>query len=215
MIDRFTLSVPLAGCALFAALVLTEIERPAPALPLAPQPVEHSEPPPALHRMPSAPAVEPVAEILARPLFSSTRRPPTATGDANTDTGLDDTRLTGIVIEPGHRLAIFAPNGAKALMVTEGGTVAGWRVDSITPQEVSLSGPDGTKTLQPKFDPNLVPPPEPAPTPPAPPPPEARPPRPGGVERPAVPLPRAARPPRPGIPGYNPGAARLRELRRR
>lgn len=43
------------------------------------------------------------------------------------------------------------------MVVTEGGTIGGWRVDSITPSEVSLSGPGGTKTLQPKNDPNLTP----------------------------------------------------------
>ncbi len=43
------------------------------------------------------------------------------------------------------------------MVVTEGETVSGWRVDSITPREVSLSGPGGTKTLQPKIDPNLTP----------------------------------------------------------
>ena len=69
-----------------------------------------------------------------------------------------DTRLAGIVTEPGHRFAIFAPTGAKPMIVTEGDTVSGWRVDSITPREVSLSGPGGTKTLQPKIDPNLAPP---------------------------------------------------------
>jgi general secretion pathway protein N len=65
-------------------------------------------------------------------------------------------RLTGIVTEPDHHLAIFAVNGAKPLRVTEGEAVSGWRIESITPREVSLSGPGGTKTLEPKLDPNLV-----------------------------------------------------------
>ncbi len=39
--------------------------------------------------------------------------------------------------------------------------MSGWRVERINPREVSLSGPSGTKTLQPKFDPNLTPPPIP------------------------------------------------------
>jgi len=72
-------------------------------------------------------------------------------------------RLTGIVTEPEHHVAIFAVNGAKPLRVTEGEAVSGWRIESITPREVSLSGPGGTKTLEPKLDPNLVqqPPPQP------------------------------------------------------
>ena len=72
-------------------------------------------------------------------------------------------RLTGIVTEPEHHVAIFAVNGAKPLRLTEGEAVSGWRIESITPREVSLSGPGGTKTLEPKLDPNLVqqPPPQP------------------------------------------------------
>ena len=100
-----------------------------------------------------------MATILARPLFSTTRRPPPAQRrPGGRHSTFDDTRLAGIVTEPGHRFAIFAPAGAKPLIVSEGDTVSGWRVDSITAREVSLSGPGGTKTLQPKIDPNLAPP---------------------------------------------------------
>jgi hypothetical protein len=101
---------------------------------------------------------------LARPLFSSTRRPPQAAADSATDSDLADMRLTGFVTEPEHHRAIFAVNGAtKPLRLTEGEALSGWRIESITPHEVSLSGPGGTKTLQPKLDPNLVqkPPPQP------------------------------------------------------
>ena len=101
-----------------------------------------------------------VATALARPLFSSTRRPPQdASGGAAADSDLSDARLTGIVTTPRHRIAIFAVSGDKPLKVAEGDAVSGWRIESITPREVSLSGPSGTKTLQPKLDPNLVPPP--------------------------------------------------------
>src|SRR5207245_4202263 len=68
-----------------------------------------------------------------------------------------DARLTGIVTEPGRRIAIFAISGATLMRLLEGEAVSGWRIESITPREVSLSGPSGTKTLQPKLDPNLVP----------------------------------------------------------
>ncbi len=136
-------------------------------------------------------------------MFSPSRRPPQGnTAKAAEDGGLADLRLAGIVIEAGRRFAIFAPEGAKALTVTEGETVSGWRVESISPREVALSGPDGTKTLQPKFDPNLAPPPEPAAAPPqvvvAPPNIRAAP----GIV------------PQPGAPVFIPGQARLRQLRR-
>ena len=80
------------------------------------------------------------------------------------DLDLADTRLTGIVTEPGRRMAIFAVNGEKLLRVAEGDAVSGWRIESIAPREVSLSGPGGTKIMQPKMDPNLVPPPGQPPT---------------------------------------------------
>ena len=161
MIDRLVLVLILAGCALFAAIIAAEIT----ATPdsgltatVASPSSEASLPP--TRQQPRGRYDELLATILARPLFSATRRPPPRGGnDTTAESGLTDTRLAGIVIAPGHRIAIFAPNGAKALVVGEGETVSGWRVESITPREVSLSGPGGTKTLQPKFDPNLAPPP--------------------------------------------------------
>ena len=163
MIDRLVLVLLLAGCALAAAIITAEMAR----TPDRDDPVSIASPPPE----PAPPSTRPeppgrynelLATILARPLFSNTRRPPPRGGDnATADSGLADTRLTGIVVVPGHRIAIFAPLGAKALVVSEGETVSGWRVERINPREVSLSGPSGTKTLQPKFDPNLTPPPSP------------------------------------------------------
>ncbi|HTV46470.1 MAG TPA: hypothetical protein VMF05_14250 [Stellaceae bacterium] len=191
MIDRLALPLLLLLCGLFAAVVVAELR------PASTEPAQADAAIPAPKPLPAPPLREAdsgydtlMATTLARPLFSSTRRPPVQnSGDAADDSGLADTRLAGILIEPGHRIAIFAPTGAKAVTVTQGQTVGSWRVDSITPVEVSLSGPDGTKTLQPKFDPNLVPP--------ATPPFVNRPAEPGGfaVARPGV---------RPGLPpGFN------------
>jgi hypothetical protein len=163
MIDRLVLVLLLAGCALAAAIITAEMARP----PDRDDPVSKAASPPEAapaSTRPESPGRynELLATILARPLFSNTRRPPPRGGDdATADSGLADTRLTGIIVVPGHRIAIFAPLGAKALVVSEGETVSGWRVEHINPREVSLSGPSGTKTLQPKFDPNLAPPPSP------------------------------------------------------
>jgi hypothetical protein len=41
---------------------------------------------------------------------------------------------------------------ARPLALTEGQTVSGWQIDSITPEEVSLTGPSGTKILRPNPD---------------------------------------------------------------
>lgn len=198
MTDRFALYLLFAGCVLFGAIIFVEI---------APAGGDHAavievparpEAAPAVRREPSAKLDERLATALARPLFSSSRRPPqTADDNAATDSELSDTRLTGIVTEPGRHIAIFVLSGAaKPLTVTEGETVSGWRIESITPREVSLSGPSGTKTLQPKVDPNLAPPPGAPPGPPPAPPPNAA--NVGARVR-AQPAAAAPMPPRPGV----------------
>ncbi len=99
-------------------------------------------------RQPNAPLpINPlVATILGRPLFSPDRRPP----EAPRDTGADfkDKRFAGIVIEPDRRLAIFAVTGAKPIAVTEGDTVDGWRIESITADEIALVSAQGSRTLR-------------------------------------------------------------------
>jgi general secretion pathway protein N len=160
MIERLPLFSVLAGCALFAGILVAEISAvPAPETEAAGAAPPRAEPslPPVLPEV-SSQYDAMVATIFARPLFSPTRRPSPRNDGPAADSDFADTRLAGIVTEPGHRFAIFAPSGAKPLVVSEGDTVSGWRVDSINPREVSLSGPGGTKTLQPKIDPNLVPP---------------------------------------------------------
>jgi len=118
---------------------------------------------PAMKGEQARPAVQPrtanalVATTLAQPLFSPTRRPPeTAKSDASLDPTLNDVRLTGIVIEPDRQLAIFAVTGAKPRTLSVGEALNDWKLDSISPEEVSLSGPGGTRTLQPKVDTTLV-----------------------------------------------------------
>ena len=106
-----------------------------------------------------------IAAALASPLFSSTRHPPEASGVSDAaDPGLTNVRLTGIVIEPDRRIAIFAVTGGKPLVLTEGEAVQNWRVDSISPEQVSVIGPNGTRILEPKPDVNAVRPRPPAPT---------------------------------------------------
>jgi hypothetical protein len=112
---------------------------------------------PVAHRQPSLRVNELLETALARPLFSSTRRPAQSAGaDGAADTDLSDKRLAGIVTAPGHHIAIFAVNDAKPLTLTEGENVSGWRIETIGPIEVSLSGPGGYKTLRPKPDPTLA-----------------------------------------------------------
>jgi hypothetical protein len=86
-----------------------------------------------------------------------TQHPPeAASSDHAGDLRPSDVRLSGIVIEPDRRIAIFAVNNAKSVILLEGEALDDWRVESISPQQVSLSGPSGTMTLKPKSDSNLV-----------------------------------------------------------
>jgi hypothetical protein len=105
---------------------------------------------------PSAePSLPPVEVKPSAP--QATRRPPKpASSDNAADPRLPDVRLTGIVIERDRRLAIFAVTGTRTLVLSEGEALKDWRLDSISPQKVSLSGPAGTMTLE-LFSPGPLP----------------------------------------------------------
>lgn len=166
MTQRLVMLLLVAGCLLFGVMIFVELEAAGADDAIVAEVGARAEAPAAIHRQQSPRLEELVATALARPLFSSTRRPPqsAAAGGAG-DSDLGDRRLTGIVTTPGHRLAIFAVTGDKPLTVAEGDEMSGWHIESITPREVSLTGPSGTKVLLPKVDPNLAPPPAPAPIP--------------------------------------------------
>jgi hypothetical protein len=190
MISRLAIYLLLAGCLVFGGIVFIELQ---PAATDEPAPSEVSRGPnmpSAVHRPQSARLEELLATVLGRPLFSSSRRPSqTAANDGGGTSDLADTRLTGIVTEPGRSIAIFAVNGAKPLKLTEGEAVSGWRIESITPREVALSGPGGAKTLAPKNDPSLAASPS-----------GLVPGAPAAVRPPVAPSPAAAPPARPDVP---------------
>ena len=202
MIDRFVTYLLIAGCLVFGAVVLLELQPAASDTAASNEVSRQPDTTSTVHRQPSTRLDELLAVALARPLFSSTRRPPQTAATDNTSSDLADMRLTGIVTEPDHHVAIFAVNGAKPLKVSEGEAVSGWRIESITPHEVSLSGPGGTKTLEPKLDPNLVqqPPPQPPAANPAARPPAQPPAANTAARQSAQPAPGINLPPRPGTP---------------
>src|ERR1700731_2455576 len=141
----------LAGSAIFAVLLFVELGD------TADQPT--ALPSTARTKIPEAPAAQRpqgealVQTTLAQPLFSPTRSPPhQPTGDRSSGPQLPNLRLSGIVIEPEHRLAIFAVPGSKPLARAEGETINEWRLDSIGLNQVSLSGPTGITTLDPRSD---------------------------------------------------------------
>jgi hypothetical protein len=97
-----------------------------------------------------------VSTTLARPLFSSSRRPPQITREKRPITSdLSGMRLAGIVVAPERRIAIFAVTGGKPLVLAEGQNMGSWRIETILPRQVSLSSESGPRTLEPKSDSTL------------------------------------------------------------
>jgi hypothetical protein len=154
MIDRIT-ALWLAGSVLLAVALPFEFRSnlSATAEPEKPSPKSDEAPTVQKDRPPIS---QLIATILARPLFSPTRRPPEAEATDHSETSLSDMRLTGIMITPDQRVAIFAPASGKPLVRSEGDMISDWRIESIDGQSVSLTGPGGATTLEPKADPNLV-----------------------------------------------------------
>ena len=206
----------LAGCVAFAGLILVELDSASGDSPVFEPAPPQGEPKPAAPRVQEPRVDDLVSTALAGPLFSPTRRPPEMAPSSDAaDPGLPDVRLTGIVIEPDRRIAIFAVAGAKPLVLAEGEALKDWRLDSISAQEVSLSGPTGTRTLEPKPDANLVRPSPPAAAPAKPQPgvpagaaPASVPAQPAAAASPARPAQALASPPRIQLPptGRAPGS---------
>lgn len=86
--------------------------------------------------------------VLARPVFSATRRP-----NAVSVAGPRQPRLAGIVLGPSGRRAIFAGDGGHRGIVAAVGQQAGdWRVQAIEADSVRVIGPAGVRTLHPTRD---------------------------------------------------------------
>ncbi|MBV8893468.1 MAG: hypothetical protein JO266_16105 [Acidobacteria bacterium] len=137
----------LAGCVVCAGLILFEfgsISNPRPSSGTRSTPAEIE---------PAAPEIRKLTD----PLVSPTHRHPETPSSANdAASSLRDVRLTGIVTGPDLRIAIFAVTGTIPLVLSEGEALKGWRLDSISPERVVLSGSAGNIVLKPKPDANLV-----------------------------------------------------------
>jgi hypothetical protein len=107
-----------------------------------------------------------VAAILSRPLFSPDRRPPSEASAVAASSQMPEglPRLAGVIISPFGRSAIFANEGGKPVVVTEGGRVNAWIVRAIDIGTVQVSGPEGARELHPSFE--SAPATQAAPTPP-------------------------------------------------
>jgi hypothetical protein len=89
--------------------------------------------------------------ILARPLFEPSRRPPAAAPGPGTS-GPGFPRLTGIIIMPQQREAIFAvPGKTQPIVVTAGSRLNGVLIKSIEPGAVVVVDAAGARMIRPSF----------------------------------------------------------------
>jgi hypothetical protein len=87
--------------------------------------------------------------ILARPLFSVSRRPPKIATNTGHAAAPSDARLAGILITPYGRRAIFAPETGKQLVLAEGAPINESTIRQIRADRVILAS--GAE-LRPSFD---------------------------------------------------------------
>lgn len=88
----------------------------------------------------AVPPREAFFEVVARPIFSPTRRPAVAATEAALGTsGPFNADLVGIVIWRSQRLALVRVDGGeRVLQVPEGGAISGWVIVAIEPGRVVL-----------------------------------------------------------------------------
>jgi len=94
-----------------------------------------------------------VKDILDRPLFSSDRspapEPPSPEELAAIQPPVLKSHLTGITILSGTRLALFTGEGNAHLSLKEGDDIDGFKVRTITPDQVILASAFGQQILRP------------------------------------------------------------------
>ncbi len=98
-----------------------------------------------------------IAEVLARPLFSPGRRPAAQAAARPAPAAAPLPRMTGVIVTPAGRRAIFVNGAGKAVVVMEGGRIGAYDVQSIEAGRVTLAGPDGQRVVAPAFDPKPAP----------------------------------------------------------
>lgn len=102
---------------------------------LRPKPLS-SEPRPSF----SMPALSAFSEVVARPVFSRTRRPGAAAGMVAASSSFT---LVGIILAPADRHALLGFGQPRKLFrVSEGQEVGGWTVEAILPDKVIVRHAD-------------------------------------------------------------------------
>lgn len=143
-----------------SALVLALAMAAGIALELAPAFGDREEPPPAASTiLPIVPGQTRAAGVperqaataLSRPLFRPGRRPyaPDAPDAPSGTETARAPRLAGIVLTPTNKAAIFAADGSRPTVRSEGGRIGPFEVLLIEAGRVTLAGPAGLQVLHP------------------------------------------------------------------
>lgn len=140
-----TSTLLLGVCLALAAFVYGQMQTPPPGpAPWSGPGGGNGEAPP-LPALPAQPRyalgpVEDFSEVLDRPLFSPTRRPPAegAVAIASSEPELEVT-LVGVIISSEEQIAIVKPkDGSRFLRLSVGDSFQGWTLDSIEPSRITF-----------------------------------------------------------------------------
>ena len=138
--------------ATLAVLLALEWALPGRAAPEGVVPLARLRPAAQAAALPARQAVVWAGAVLARPVFSISRRPPRVTVKGPAEVAAGQARLSGIMITRSGRRAIFAPEGGgHALVLPEGASVNQSTIRSILPDRVVLAG---GAVLRPSYDRN-------------------------------------------------------------
>jgi hypothetical protein len=99
--------------------------------------------------------------MLDRPLFDPTRRPPPLTAQ-NPPAPAEIPRLTGIMLTPSQKIAVFAPVTGAPIVVNQNGRFGPFTVLAISGDNVTIKGPAGVTILRSDFSDPAQPPMTPA-----------------------------------------------------
>ena len=97
------------------------------------------------------PELDELSETVERPLFLASRRPieaPAPEEPPDQSLGEPPAALRGVMISSAERSVLLQfPNRADAVWVAEGATLAGWTVETVEPNQVTLRQGSETRTL--------------------------------------------------------------------
>jgi hypothetical protein len=141
------LSAVLAATLAFEILDGPFFEPAAPTLPARAKTAAAPESQPLADR----PPISAFDEIVQRPLFAQTRRPPAPKAEVKIAEDKPEPEafdLVGVVISPNQRMALLRTATNEVLRAGEGQTLGGWEVHDIKPTQVVLQRGDESQVLK-------------------------------------------------------------------